>query len=138
MNKSIGALFPIAFTQFTWVCVSHSGNSHDISSLLFYLLWWSVIFNVTTVFVLEHHKLCPYMITNLNQQILSMFWVLHWPPISLPLLDKVKVLVTQSCPTLCNPMNCSLPGSSVMEFFRQEYWSGLPFPSPGDLPNPGI
>ena len=80
----------------------------------------------------------PIYDTNLNQQILSMFWVLHWPPISLPLLDKVKVLVTQSCPTLCNPMNCSLPGSSVMEFFRQEYWSGLPFPSPGDLPNPGI
>ena len=25
-----------------------------------------------------------------------------------------------------------------MEFFRQEYWSGLPFPSPGDLPDPGI
>ena len=25
-----------------------------------------------------------------------------------------------------------------MEFSRQEYWSGLPFPSPGDLPNPGI
>ena len=25
-----------------------------------------------------------------------------------------------------------------MEFFRQKYWSGLPFPSPGDLPNPGI
>ena len=25
-----------------------------------------------------------------------------------------------------------------MEFPRQEYWSGLPFPSPGDLPNPGI
>jgi len=25
-----------------------------------------------------------------------------------------------------------------MEFFRQEYWSGLPFPTPGALPNPGI
>ena len=25
-----------------------------------------------------------------------------------------------------------------MEFSRQEYWDGLPFPSPGDLPNPGI
>ena len=25
-----------------------------------------------------------------------------------------------------------------MEFFKQEYWSGLPFPSPGDLPDPGI
>ena len=32
----------------------------------------------------------------------------------------------------------SLPGSSVHGFSRQEYWSGLPFPSPGDLPNPGI
>ena len=35
-------------------------------------------------------------------------------------------------------MDCSLPGSSSIEFSRQEYWSGLPFPSPGDLPNPGI
>ena len=28
--------------------------------------------------------------------------------------------------------------SLSMEFFRQEYWSGLPFPTPGDLPDPGI
>ena len=35
-------------------------------------------------------------------------------------------------------MNCSLPGCSVQGFSRQEYWSGLPFPSPGDLPDPGI
>ena len=33
---------------------------------------------------------------------------------------------------------CSLAGSSVVGFSRQEYGSGLPFPSPGDLPNPGI
>ena len=45
--------------------------------------------------------------------------------------------VVQSCPTLCNPMDCSLPGFS-MRFSRQEYWNGLAFPSPGDLPNPGI
>ena len=38
----------------------------------------------------------------------------------------------------CNPMDCSLPGSSVHGFSRQEYWSGLPLPSPGNLPNPGI
>ena len=43
----------------------------------------------------------------------------------------------QSCTTLCDPMDCSPPGSSV-GFSRQGYWSGLPFPSPGDLPNPGI
>ena len=46
--------------------------------------------------------------------------------------------VAQACPTLCNPMDCSPSGSSVHGIIRQEYWSGLPFPSPGDLPNPGI
>ena len=35
-------------------------------------------------------------------------------------------------------MDCSLPGSSVHGIFRKEFWSGLPFPSPGDLPHPGI
>src|SRR5574337_293735 len=44
--------------------------------------------------------------------------------------------VAQSCPTLCDPMDCSLPGSSSMGFPRQEYWHGLPCPSPGNLPNP--
>ena len=38
--------------------------------------------------------------------------------------------IAQSCTTLCNPMDCSLPGSSVYGISRQEYWSGLPFPSP--------
>ena len=44
---------------------------------------------------------------------------------------------TQSCLILCNTMDYSLPVSSVHGIFRQEYWSGLPFPSPGDLPDPG-
>ena len=39
--------------------------------------------------------------------------------------------------TLCNPVDSCLLGSSVHEFFRQEYWSGSPFPPPGYLPNPG-
>ena len=46
--------------------------------------------------------------------------------------------VAQSCPTLCDPMDCSLQAPRSMGFSRQEYWSGLPFPSPGDLPHPGI
>ena len=45
---------------------------------------------------------------------------------------------SQSCLTLCDPTDCSPPGSLSMEFFRQEYWSGWPFPSTGDLPNRGI
>ena len=47
-------------------------------------------------------------------------------------------LVTQSCPTLCDPMDCSRQAPLSIEFSRQEYWSGWPFPSPGDLPDPGI
>ena len=47
-------------------------------------------------------------------------------------------LVSQSCQTLCDPIDSSLQGSSVTGFLRQEYWSRLPFPSPGDLPDPGI
>ena len=40
------------------------------------------------------------------------------------------VLVAQLCPTV-------IPWTPTI-FSRQEYWSGLPFPSPGDLPDPGI
>ena len=44
----------------------------------------------------------------------------------------------QLCLTLYDPMVYSPPGSSVHGFSRQEYWSGLPCPPPGDLPDPGI
>ena len=44
----------------------------------------------------------------------------------------------QSCPTLCDPMDCSPPGSSSMGFSKQEYCSGFPCPSPGDLPDPRV
>ena len=36
----------------------------------------------------------------------------------------------QSCLTLCDPIDGSPPGSTILGFFRQEHWSGLPFPSP--------
>ena len=39
------------------------------------------------------------------------------------------------CPTLCDPMNCSPPGSSVHGILQARYWSGLPCPPPVDLPN---
>ena len=46
--------------------------------------------------------------------------------------------VAKWCPTLYDLMDCGLPGFSVLGFPRQEYCSGLPFPSPGDLPDPAI
>ena len=44
----------------------------------------------------------------------------------------MTVLVAQSCPTLCDPVGCSCQAPLSLEFFRQEYWSGLAFSSPGD------
>ena len=71
---------------------------------------------------------------------------------SLPLAPSGKSLksleseseVAQLCVSLCDPMDYSLPWTIAyqvplsMGFSRQYSWSGLPFTSPGDLPNPGI
>ena len=50
----------------------------------------------------------------------------------------VECMCAQSCPTLFNSMDCSPQSPLSMGLSRQEYWSGLPFPPPGDLPNPGV
>ena len=50
----------------------------------------------------------------------------------------VCVLVAQSCLTLCDPMDCSLPGSSVHGTLQARMVEWVAFPSPGDLLNPGI
>ena len=51
---------------------------------------------------------------------------------------KARVSVAQSCPSPCDPMDCSLQAPLSMGFPRQEHWSGLPCPPPGDLPDPGM
>ena len=47
-------------------------------------------------------------------------------------------LVAKSCPALVTPWTIAREAPPSMGFSRQEYWSGLPFPSPGNLPDPGI
>ena len=42
------------------------------------------------------------------------------------------------CLTIFVPLDIAGQAPLSMGFFRQEYWSGFPFPSPGDLPHPGI
>ena len=49
----------------------------------------------------------------------------------------VLCLVTQLCPTLCYPWPAACQAPLSMEFSSQEYWSGVPCPPPGNLPNPG-
>ena len=69
------------------------------------------------VFPLPKSALCPFSTTSLG----------------LPLL----CFVTESCLTLCDPINCSPPGSSVDEDSTSKN-TGVPCPPPEDLPNPGI
>ena len=50
--------------------------------------------------------------------------------------EKLRSMGAQSCPTLCGLLNYSTPAPLHMGFFRQEYWSGLLYPPPGDLSHP--
>ena len=51
---------------------------------------------------------------------------------------KVKVKTLSRVPLFVTPWTVAYQAPLSMGFSRQEYWSGLPFPSPGDLPDPGI
>ena len=51
---------------------------------------------------------------------------------------KVKVLFTQLCLTLCNPMDCSWPGSPVHGVLQARMLEWVAIPFSGDLPNPGV
>ena len=59
----------------------------------------------------------------------SLYWKVYLPCFFLAAAAASAKLL-QSCPTPCNPIDGSPPGSSVPEILRQEYCSGLPFPSP--------
>ena len=53
--------------------------------------------------------------------------------------QKVKVFISESCPTLCDPMDCGPPGSSVHGIIQARVleWVAMLSP-PGNLPNPGV
>ena len=77
--------------------------------------------------VLIHNILTLLHFTSIFQRIINYFNVCMHASKSLPL-----------CPTLCNPMDYIAHQAPLsIESSRQEYWSGLPFPSPADLLNPG-
>ena len=68
--------------------------------------------------------------------------LLHWQVDSFTMNHQGSPITTcahaQSCLTLCESMDVACQAPLSMEFSRQEYWSGLPFSPPGDLPDPGI
>ena len=64
----------------------------------------------------------------------------RWLPFNnLELFLRVQIFDINECVRLsATPWTVAHQAPPSMEFFRQEYWSGLPLPSPGDLPDPGI
>ena len=60
----------------------------------------------------------------------------HWTSREIP--NPYKVLVAKSCLTLTTPWAVACQAPLSMEISRQEYWNGLPFPTPGNRPNPEV
>ena len=61
-----------------------------------------------------------------------------WGCVCVYICMKVKVKSLSHVRLFVTPWTVAYQASPSMGFSRQEYWSGLTFPSPGDLPNPGI
>ena len=92
-------------------------------------------------------RVYPYLSRSTSSQCQpdSIFWILILPSremsanmVSSSQRQWCVCVYTQSCPTLWDPMDYSPQAPRPMGFSRQEHWHGLPFPPPGDLPNPGI
>ena len=73
-------------------------------------------------------------ITILNNKTLEKYFVFH----TYKMQEKVKVKSLSRVQLFTTPWTVVYQASQFMGFSRQEYWSGLPLPSPGDLPDPGI
>ena len=94
--------------------------------------------------ILEHsaffmvHLSHPYMTTGKTMALTRQTFVGKATSLLFNTLTRFVILVAQSCPTLCDPVDCSLPGSSVHEIFQARILVWVAIPSPGDLPNPEI
>ena len=92
--------------------------------------------NLLTPYTKTLHLCC-----SLNASIIPSYWAMeictHYILVSFSLVIHVCVCA-QLCLTLSNPMDYNPPSSSVHGISQAKYWSGLPFPTPGDLPNQGI
>ena len=142
-GSSVHGIFQARILE--WVAISYTSRiflTHELNLCLLHLLdWWAdslPLCHLAAATAAKSLKSCPTLCDPMDGS----------PPGSpVPgilqartlecchfLLQCMKVKseseVAQSCPTLSDPMDCSLPGSPTTGFSRQEYWSGLPLPSP--------
>ena len=96
---------------------------------------WAFILVINILAILLTFNTCIGDFTLLSEHLFYLSWIRVTPELA---LVKWVSEVTQLCPTLCDPWTVAHQAPPSMGFSRQEYWSALPFPSPGDLPHPGI
>ena len=103
-----------------------SKSSLNIWKFTVHILW-SLAWRILSITYRNNGDKIPFSLLLANFHILTI-WM------------KVKMLVPQSWLTLCDLMDCSWPGFSDHGILQARMlgWSGLPFPSPGDLPDPGV
>ena len=112
-----------------------------ICLLKWFKLWPLRILSVPFWVPVKYHRVCVCVCVcvfvccvSLNTSLLV--GTTRWPSAILYVCMGAKSL--QSYPTLCDPRTVTCQAPLSMGFSRQEYWSGLPFLSPGELPHPGI
>ena len=146
------------FRVFSGIPKAQSVLSHVVSALYStFSCWWLFLNHWLSILVhhtisLNHSTTLPYVFQVLSQSCTHSslqapalgicIFLLSSPshPNSLHFFHRwwwFGGLVTKSCPTLATPWTVACQALLSMGFSRQEHWSGLPFPSPGNLPDPG-
>ena len=110
-------------------------------------IYITVFILLTTLFLTTSYNSCPpprpHFFLSFIWKCLLRWWlwplqgVIHFSWVSSMYIWDI-CMYTQSCLTFWNLWTVAQQARLSMEFFQQEYWSGLPFPPPGDLPDPGI
>ena len=132
-------------------CISKSSDSSKIVYLSFLFNWTDILWcNKSQLTALRIRVLCwkvkvksfscvqlfatPWTVAYQAPPSMGVSRQEYWSGVPFPSPN----ICTQLCPTLCSPVESTLPGSSAHEIFRQEYWSGVPLLTPGNLPHPAI
>ena len=129
MDMSLSKFWELVMDRETWHAIVHGASKSqtqlsDWTELKPYL--WSAYTQQFSIYVLIYLGKVVLFFFHIIKKLVLLFHLEH------------MCVCVQSHLTLSNPMDCSLPGSSVYGIFKQEYWSGLPFSSPEDLQDPGI